>query len=187
MFAMKIALLHARKTAKTQIFKRWFTANGKKFFSKRWFIKRRKRKFFKCWFAINVRNAWRHAVALSNLYWKASPLQVSKDNTTGKKMFVLKIALLHARKTAKTQISKMLICNQRRNRQFFKRWYATNGKKFLSKRWFIKKLKTSIFPIPAWEKACKTTLTKTAVLNSAVFALHFSFLFFVCRWRCFLP
>lgn len=34
------------------------------------------------------------------------------------KMFAMKIALLHARKTPKTPISKTLICNQRRKRKF---------------------------------------------------------------------
>ena len=83
-------------------------------------------------------NASRHAVALSNLYWKALPLQVSKDNTTGKKMFVLKIALPHTRKTAKTPISKTLICYKRQ--------------KVFSKRWFMKTLKTSILQIFARQK-----------------------------------
>lgn len=155
MFAMKIALLHARKTPKMpiskmlickqrrnrQFFKRWFATNGKKFFSKRWFIKRRKRQFFKCWFAINSKmpetldaTQWLCQICIE----KPRLCKFRKTIPRAKKCLPLKL--------------RYYTHEKRQKRQFLKRWFATNGKKFLSKRWFIKKSKTSVLQIFARQK-----------------------------------
>ena len=61
MFAIEITLLHAQKNGKNVNFQALIC-----------------HKLEKAW------NASRHAVDLSNLYWKASPLQVLKDKPSTK-------------------------------------------------------------------------------------------------------